>query len=288
VQIAFASQAVEAKIAMAARDAGGEGVSPWALAMVRMAGAAAFFQVYARLTGSLRETTWRDRAQLAGLSMLGIVLNQGLFLLGLTMTTPITVSVLGVTIPVFTAVLAVAAGQERGSARLVAGLALSITGVLSLTGVHRVDPGAVIVLGNCVSYAAYIVYSRAIIRRLGALTVITWVFAWGALLFAPLGLTSVIAGAPAWTPRAWAFLGYIVLVPTILAYLCNAWALGRSSATLVTVYIYMQPVLTALLAWVQRGDRVTATLAWASALIVVGVSIVATRKGAQPAPVQEE
>src|SRR4051812_13587059 len=80
VQVAFASQAVEAKIAMDPREAGGEGISPWAVAMVRMIGAALFFQMYTRATGSLRRTTWRDRGSLAVLSILGIVLNQTLFL----------------------------------------------------------------------------------------------------------------------------------------------------------------------------------------------------------------
>jgi drug/metabolite transporter (DMT)-like permease len=288
VQIAFASQAVEAKIAMAPRDSGGEGISPWAVAMVRMIGAALFFQLFTRATGALRETTWKDRGRLCVLSILGIVLNQSLFLVGLRLTSPMTASLLSVTIPVFSAALAVAAAQERATIRLGAGLALSIAGVVSLTGLHQVDYGALVVLGNCLSYAAYIVYSRETIRRLGALTVITWIFSAGALLFAPLGLPSLVAGVAEWTPRGWAFLTYIVLVPTIVAYLANAWALGRSTATLVTVYIYMQPALTAALAWVQRGDRLTERLAWASLLIVAGVSVVATRREAQPVPVQEE
>jgi drug/metabolite transporter (DMT)-like permease len=288
VQIAFASQAVEAKIAIGPRDAGGEGISPWAVVMIRMIGAAVFFQIFTRATKTLRTTTWAERAQLCGLSILGIVLNQSLFLIGLSLTTPVTASLIGVTIPAFSAVLAVAVGQERATPRLGAGLALSIAGVLSLTGLHRVDLGAVVLLANSVSFAAYIVYSRAIIRRLGALTVITWVFTSAAILFAPIGLPSLLAGAPTWTPRGWGFLAYIVLVPTIVAYSANAWALGRSTATLVTIYVYLQPAITAVLAWIQRGDRLTSRLAWASVFIVAGVSVVASRRDAQPAPVQEE
>ena len=57
VQLAFASQAVEGKIAMGARVAGGEGISPFALAMVRMLGAAAFFQVFTRARGTCSKPT---------------------------------------------------------------------------------------------------------------------------------------------------------------------------------------------------------------------------------------
>jgi drug/metabolite transporter (DMT)-like permease len=73
------------------------------------------------------------------------------------------------------------------------------------------------------------------------------------------------------------FVAYIVTVPTILAYIANAWALGRSSATLVTIYIYLQPVLTAALAWVQLGQTVSERLVVSALLIVAGVLVVVTR-----------
>ncbi|MGO8994726.1 MAG: DMT family transporter [Polyangiaceae bacterium] len=272
---------------MGSRVAGGEGISPFALAMVRMLGAAAFFQVFTRARNLLKPTTWPEQKGLAGLSVLGIALNQTLFLVGLRLTSPMTAALLGVTIPVMAAVLAVAVRHERPSLRLAAGLGSSVAGVAWLTGVRHVDVGGLVVLANCASYAAYIVYSRATVRKLGALTVVTWLFTWGVVLFAPLGAPSVLAELPSWTPRGWAFISYIIVMPTIVAYLCNAWALGRSSATLVTVYIYVQPVLAACLAWVQLGQPVTARMLGAAVLIVIGVTIVATRSGAQPVSTQE-
>ena len=280
VQIAFASQTVEGKIAMGPRALGGEAISPFAVAMVRMLGATVFFQLFTRAAKQLRATTARDQLLLAGLSVLGIALNQTLFLVGLRLTTPMTAALLSVTIPVFAAAMAVGMGHERASGRLAVGLASSIAGVVWLTGVGRVDPGGLVVLANCVCYAAYIVFSRETIRRLGTLTVVTWVFTWGAILFAPIGLRSVVADLPGWTPRGWGFLAYILVMPTIVAYLCNAWALGRSSATLVSIYIYVQPVLAAVLAWVQLGQTVTTKWVVAGALIVVGVALVATRPDA--------
>jgi drug/metabolite transporter (DMT)-like permease len=287
VQLAFASQAVEGKIVMGPRSAGGEGVSPFAVAMVRMLGAALFFQAFTRTTGTLRSTTRRDHAILAGLSILGIVLNQALFLIGLRMTSPMNAALLSVTIPVLTAALAVAIGHERASVRLAAGLITSVAGVVWLTGVGSPDLGALIVLGNCIAYSAYIVFSRETIQRMGTLTVVTWIFTWGALLFAPFGMPRLVAGIAEWTPRAWEFLAYIVAIPTIVAYLCNAWALERSNATLVSIYIYVQPIMAAVFAWVQLGQTVSKRLGVAAALIAVGVSIVATRKGAVPVPMEE-
>lgn len=284
VQVAFASQAVESKIAMMDPAAGGEGIPPQALAMCRMLGAAVFFQGFSRLVGrGLTPTTWRDQRVLAGLSILGIALNQALFLLGLRLTTAMTAALLGITIPAMTAALAIAMRQERASLRTAIGVALAASGVLWLTGVRSVDRGAVIIALNSFCYSLYIVLSRGTIQRLGAMTVITWAFFWAALLFAPVGAPALARAAPAFSSRAWWLVAYIVVGPTIIAYLFNAWALGRSNATLVTVYIYVQPILTAILAWAQLGQSPSQKLLVAAALIACGVGVVATRR-AQPVP----
>jgi drug/metabolite transporter (DMT)-like permease len=302
VQIAFGSQAVEGKLAMLPRAEGGGGLAPEALAMARMLGAAIVFQGlefalrrrapffgaetlrradYGRARGAPRPLTARDHGALFGLSLLGIAINQTLFLLGLRLTTPVSAALLGATIPVFAAILAVLARQERASVRLVAGLILALGGALVLTGVSHVDRGAALVLVNSLSYALYLVLGRGVIQRLGALTVTRWIFTWGAIAFLPLGAAPLLAALADLTPLALWLGVYILVVPTLVAYLANAWALGRSTATLVTIYIYLQPLIAALLAWVQLGQPLARRSLFAAALIVAGVAVVASRSQAQ-------
>src|SRR5271165_1456722 len=83
VQIAFAAGAVEGKLALGPEAQGGAGVDPVALAMARMVGGALAFQVMARAAGRLRPVSKVDHARIAGLAVLGVVLNQTLFLVGL-------------------------------------------------------------------------------------------------------------------------------------------------------------------------------------------------------------
>ena len=71
---------------------------------------------------------------------------------------------------------------------------------------------------------------------------------------------------------------YILAMPTIVAYLLNAWALGRSSATIVTIYIYLQPLIAALLAWAQLGLGISKRAWLAAVLILVGLGVVASRR----------
>jgi drug/metabolite transporter (DMT)-like permease len=282
VQAAFASGAVEGKLAMRAPESGGGGVAPLALAMARMVGAALFFQVLTRTAPALfrpRPLPAREHLRIAGLSVLGIVLNQTLYLVGLRITTAFAAAILGATIPVFTAALAVLFRVERPDVRTAAGLGLAIAGVVWLTGVGRLDVGAIVIAINCLSYSLYIVLSKRVVQRVGALTLVTWLFTWGALMLAPIGALPLIEGAAGFGPRAWTLVAFVVAVPTIVAYFANAWALGRSSPTLVTVYIYLQPVLAALLQWVQLGERLELRAVVASAFILFGVGVVASRRG---------
>lgn len=285
MQFAFASQAVEAKVAMLPRSQGGEEIFPEALAMIRMLGGALFFcafQAIVRVRSAARAPIARsDHWRLFGLSIIGIALNQTLFLMGLRWTSPFSTSLLGATIPVFAAGLAVLFGKEKLRLRTVIGLALAILGVLSLIGIGSIDRGAILVALNSLSYAAYVVLSRDVVLRVGALRAVAWIFTYAAILFVPFGMPAMIAQVPILTGRGWMFVLYILALPTIVAYLLNAWALGRSSATMVTVYIYLQPLIAAVLAWAQLGHGISKRAWLAAVLILVGLGVVASRQPAR-------
>lgn len=285
VQIAFASQAVEAKLAMLPRAQGGEGVLPEALAMVRMIGGALFFQAAAFALGrreGTAELSGRMHVKLAGLAALGVAVNQALYLAGLRATTPFVAALVGATIPVMAAALAILFRKEAAAWRTGAGLALALSGVLWLTGIGSVsggDRGAILLALNCLSYAAYVVLSRDVVLAVGSLRFMAWVFTYGAVLFAPVGARALVLQLPVLEPRGWLLVGYIVLVPTIVAYGLNAWALARSTPTTVTIYIYLQPLLAALLARLQLGYAISSRAGLAALLILGGVAVTTVRRG---------
>ena len=287
VQFAFASQAVEAKLAMLPRSEGGEEIFPQALALVRMLGGALFFQVAARWRapgGSAPpRLDARMHARLVGLGALGVAINQALFLAGLRTSTPFVVSVLGASIPVLTAAIAVLFRKEPPSVRMGLGLVLALSGVLWLIGVGssgtagNVDFGAILVALNCLSYSAYVVFSRDVVRTLGSIRMMGWVFTYAALMFAPLGAGPLVETFSHLTTRGAILVGFIVLVPTVIAYGLNAWALGRSSASVVTIYIYVQPLIAGVLARLQLGYEISSRAGLAAALILGGVAVTTLR-----------
>lgn len=282
VQVAFGSLAVEGKLAM-----GPYHVAPQALAMVRIAGGALVFVAAHALTRSPRVDGWADRLRLAALAVFGIVLNQALFLRGLRETSPVAATLLVATIPIFSVLVAALAGRDRLTARGGVGIGLAVLGIATLSGFVAPRAGDALVLANAASYALYVVFAKGVLARYGTTTVVAWVFGWGAILFAPIGGPALVADLPTWSLGAWLLVAFVVLVPTVLAYSVNAWALRRATPSLVTVYIYLQPLVVVALARVQLGQAVDLRTAAAAALILGGVGVVATApRRAEPSPVR--
>jgi len=271
---------------MLPRAEGGEAIAAEAIAMVRMVGAAVFFQAAVLSSRRQRERPRLPRnvhVKMAGLAALGVALNQALFLAGLRESTPFVVSLLGATIPVLTAALAILFRKEAATWRTGAGLVLAFSGVLWLIGIGagaHVDHGAMLVSLNCLSYAAYVVLSRDVVLEVGSMRFMAWVFTYGVVLFAPLGALALLTQIPLLGARGWLLLAYIVAVPTIVAYGLNAWALARSTATMVTVYIYLQPLFAALLARAQLGHAISSRAGIASLLILGGVGVTTFKRRA--------
>jgi drug/metabolite transporter (DMT)-like permease len=272
VQLGFASLPIAGKWAM-----GSLGVSPTALAMARITGGAVVFVLAHRTLGTPRVRSVRDGLTLAGLALLGIVLNQALFLAGLRETSPLSATLLLATIPIFAVTIGVMSRRDVVSARTTAGVLVAFLGVAVLTRFTIPRRGDLFVLLNALSYAAYLVFVKRSVERYGALTVIAWVFGIGALLFAPVGTSALFREAPGWSTQAWLVVGFIVLVPTLLTYGLNAWALGRAPSSLVAIYVYVQPLVVAILARIFFGSALDARTLVAGSLIFSGVGIVARR-----------
>lgn len=272
VQVAFGSLAVEGKLAMSPRF----GVSPPALAMARILGGALVFGAAHLAFRTRKVQGLRDAAELGLLALFGIVLNQALFLTGLRQTSPMSATLLVATIPVFTAAFAALAGQGRLGGRGAGGIALALLGTMVLSGFALPRAGDVFVIANAASFAIYIVLSKRALARHGTITVLAWTFGAGALLFAPIGGLALIQEAPRWSAPALGLVAFIVLVPTAISYSLNAWALSRATPALVTIYVYVQPLVVTALAWVQLGQPPDGRALFAGLFILGGVTLVAT------------
>jgi drug/metabolite transporter (DMT)-like permease len=74
-------------------------------------------------------------------------------------------------------------------------------------------------------------------------------------------------------PIYWIII-YIVIGVTFGVYLLNAWALSFVDATVVSVYIYLQPILTSMIAITMKQDELSLNKVLLALLIFLGVYLV--------------
>lgn len=255
--------------------------APLSFAWLRVVGAAVILGIVERFDPE-PPLSREDRRLVAGFAILGVVLNQTLFLTGLSFTTIPVAAILITTIPAFAHLAAILLGRERASAPRIGGIALAGAGALLIVGgeaLHgdrafalRSFIGALMIIGNCLSFALYLAFSKPAMARLSARRVVAWMFAVGSVLMFPISAWSLAHQRwSAISPRAWLALVLVIAGPTVAAYLLNAWALRHADASLVAAYTYLQPVMAAFLGAVFLGEHIHAILGVAAAMIFAGV-----------------
>ena len=278
VQVLFGTWPIVGKIALRA-------LPSTALVAFRVCGAAIAFLILQRMIAGVQKIRKEDYARLALYSLLGVVLNQLLFVKGLSLTTVINATLLGTTIPVFTLLVSILLGYDRVSWRKALGILLAASGVVYLVDPLRADfsgsttLGNLLIVANSISYGAYIAISKDILKRYGALTVITWIFIFGTVATLPLGALTLSETALATAGMGvWLAVIYIIIFPTVGAYYLNAWALQRVAPSTVAAYIYLQPLIAFAFAPLILGERWNSRTWLASALIFAGVAAVTWRE----------
>ncbi|MBD0371511.1 MAG: DMT family transporter [Pyrinomonadaceae bacterium] len=278
VQVMFGTWPIFGKIALRA-------LPPTALVALRVTGAAVAFLILQRIMGSVRVVGRKDFARLTLYSILGVALNQFLFVKGLSYTTVVNATILGTTIPIFALLVCLFLGLDRVSLRRILGIILAAAGVIYLVDPMRADfsanttLGNLLIIANSLSYGAYIAISKDMLKRYGALAVITWIFVIGTFFTLPAGVWSLAASDSVSRAGAYIWLAvlYIILVPTVGAYYLNAWALARVAPSTVAVYIYLQPLIAFILAPLLLQEPLNSRTWIAALLIFSGVAIVSRR-----------
>ena len=241
-------------------------VGPSGFIVLRVVGGSAMFLLTMALTGFFnrdhrifekidRQDWWRFIA--CGLS--GVAINQLCFFNGLSLTSPINASLIMTINPIFVLLVSsVLLGSIITKRKLigifVGGVGAAMLLVYSaentvsdnLSGSSML--GDTLILINALSYGVYLVVVKPLMQKYKPLTVITWVFIIGTVFVIPVGWNQ--ATQIMWselTPSHIRSISYVILGTTFLAYLLNVIALKRVAPVVVSIYIYLQPLLVLVL-----------------------------------------
>ena len=277
VQILFGTWPIFGKIVL-------RSMSSSSLVACRLTGAALAFALLQRKITPLLKMPVKDIALLTLCGMLGVVGNQFLFVKGLSLTTVINATLLSTTIPVFALFVSILFRYDELSLRRLLGILLAAGGVVYLINPVRADlsaqttAGNLLIVTNSVLYATYIVISKDLFERYGALNVITWIFLVSSLVTIPVGIYSLQnENLGAISTGVWLAVAYIIIFPTVAAYYLNAWALIKVPPSTVAIYIYLQPLIAFGFAPLFLGESWNSRTIISAALIFAGVAIVTKR-----------
>lgn len=229
------------------------------------------------------------------LGFLGMPINQGVFLVGLSLSTPAHAAIAYALTPATVLLGAHLFLGEPLTRQKLLGVGVAFTGVavvLLERGLNFALQGLVgdlLLLVAMVAWAGYTVLTRPLAQKYGALTTTGWVWFAGVLWTLPLGpwVLRPLDQLEQITPRGWLGLAYIVLITSVVAYLLWGYALQRLEAARVAIFTNLQPVVTALLAWVVLGLPISVPTALGGLLVITGVSLI-QRRSSVPMAVHNE
>ncbi len=268
------------------KDAMGSGIDGICLVSLRVAGAAVLFWT-ASLFIPRERIARRDILLLAAAALFGIVFNQCMYTIGLSITSPVNASIVTTSMPIFAMILAFFILREPLSAKKAIGVAMGCGGAVILimssatATSDRVGDirGDLLCMLAQLSFALYLALFGKLVRRYSVITVNKWMFLWSSLYILPFASPHLAAND--WTSvtlGTWAEAGFVVFFGTFVSYLLMMKAQQILRPTVVSVYNYVQPIVSVSVSVIVGLAVFTVSQAIAVVLVFSGVWLVIKSK----------
>ena len=205
-----------------------------------------------------------------------------MFFEGLNLTTPINAAIVMTISPILVILLSFLIIKEAITFRKSLGILLGLMGasmlILNGSGIdfpYNHQTGNFFIFINASSYALYLVLVKPMMEKYHPITVMFYVFGFGLLYVLPFGFTNLVNVDWGAIPNTiYLEIVFVVVFTTFIAYLLNSIALKKLSPTIVSIYIYLQPILASLFAIFWGSDTLDGQKIIATILIFFGVYLV--------------
>lgn len=221
---------------------------------------------------------------LVGYALLGTIINQSCFLVGLRYTTSTNSAILNTLIPIFTLLIVTLRGQEKLTTGRAMGFFSALAGVLVIRKIEDINfsnqtlIGDLLTVTNCLSYGLFLSFSKKFMEKYDPVWTTTWLFIYGSVGLTILALPDWMSFQwPPMTTGLWLAVAFAILGATLATYFLNFWALAYAKSSHVALFIYLQPVVASLVAWIWFGEIITLRTAFASILIFIGLLLAMER-----------
>lgn len=173
--------------------------------------------------------------------------------------------------------------RQRFDNRFLAGMALALGGAgliavqdWQVSGEHFVGDAAAI--GSAVLSAANLMLVEHLRTRFSASTILLWCSAIGAVLTLPIVL---LTGEPVFpnTGSGWICVIAMSVICQVIGQSLQAHNLKRFSAGFVAVFLLLDPILTAIFAWIMFAEQISVASGLAFGLVLIGIYLAKSSQG---------
>ena len=259
-------------------------VTPMALFCLRSFGATVLFWIWSLFTAPREHIDKEDIWKVVVASFLGLFMTQLSFLFAITKTTAIDASIMSTLSPIMTLVISAIVIKERITWSGVAGIALSLVGVLILifncvsirSGADSTSIWGILgMVANTLCFASYVGIFKPVIRKYSVVTFMKWMFLFSSLMALPFAFSAFKASNLAAVPMdvMWQII-YVVVGATFIAYFLIPIGQKRLRPVVVCMYTYVQPVIAMVIALAMGLDSLTTLKVLATVLVFTGVGLV--------------
>lgn len=196
-----------------------------------------------------------DLFKLAQCALFGVAINQLLFFKGLSLTQPINAALMMCTNPIQVLIIGSIIFKEKIPFNKIIGIGLGLTGAASILLFGKKFSmnddtfiGDMMVFSNSLSYAYFIVIAKPLLKKYHPVTVMKYTFLFGTLMVIPFGYSQFMdINWTAMPHELYSKIAFVVIGTTFIAYIFNSFGLRYLNSSVVSIYIYSQPVFATLM-----------------------------------------
>ena len=234
------------------KDAMLNGIDGIDLVSFRVLGGALLFWLTSLFTKK-EHVPVKDILLLGCAGLFALVFNQCSYTIGLNLTSPSNSSIMTTSMPIFAMVLSFFILKEPITWQKAGGVLLGCTGAVIIittsatAGNAKVGNiwGDLLCMSAQLSFALYLSLFKPLIQKYSLFTVNKWMFTWATLIIWPFTLGHVSSIDFASVPMStWWETGFVEFFGTYISYICMMVGQQTLRPTVVSVYNYMQPLVS--------------------------------------------
>ena len=286
----FCSGAFWGLMAPVGKDAMMHGIDGIDLVSFRVLGGAILFWLTSFFTKK-EKVPVKDIFLFGAAGIFALVFNQCSYTIGLNMTSPSNSSIMTTSMPIFAMVLSFFILKEPITWKKLVGVLMGCVGAIIIittsatSGNAKVGNiwGDLLCMSAQLSFALYLALFKNLLSKYSLFTINKWMFTWATIVIWPFTIGHVGAIDFASVPMStWWEAGYVIFFGTYLGYICMMIGQKTLRPTVVSVYNYVQPVVSV-------SVSVMASLAaFAALLIFSGVWLVVKSKSKRDMEKEEQ